>query len=104
MFVATRDGSMRVVGFDPAFAIARFDSPRGNPITVAFDDEGDAVTVVTNQGIARTWRGATPTDSLRGTPAVVPRPDGLRVPRLRELPPIDARSGKPPAEGARDAS
>ena len=58
LFVATRDGSVRVVGFDPPLAIARFDGPNGMPLAIAFDDASDALTAVTNRGIARTWFGA----------------------------------------------
>ncbi|MCX5652853.1 MAG: serine/threonine-protein kinase [Planctomycetota bacterium] len=82
LFVATRDGSTRVAGFEPTMSIARLEGPAGSPIAIAFDDDRDALTVVTNRGIARTWLGAPRADPARATPTGV-APD-LRVPRLRD--------------------
>jgi WD40 repeat protein len=84
LFVATRDGSVRIVGFDPPLAIARLDAANGMPLAIAFDDERDALTVVSNQGIARTWFGATVGRAQRGTASLLPAPDDERTLRLAE--------------------
>jgi WD40 repeat protein len=84
LFVATRDGSVRVVGFDPPLAIARLDAANGMPLAIAFDDSRDALTVVSNQGIARTWFGATVGRAQRDTASLLPAPDDERTLRLAE--------------------
>ncbi len=84
LFAATRDGSVRVVGFEPLLAIARFDCPSGMPIAIAFDDERDALTVVTNRGIARTWFGAPPARGAAGEIPLPTAPPPLTTPRWRE--------------------
>jgi len=84
LFVATRDGSVRIVGFDPPLAIARLDAANGMPLAIAFDDERDALTVVSNQGIARTWFGATVGRAQRDTAPLLPAPDDERTLRLAE--------------------
>ncbi|MEY4119243.1 MAG: Serine/threonine-protein kinase PrkC [Planctomycetota bacterium] len=57
MFAATRDGAVRVAGFDPLEDLMRLDLPSGRPLAVGFDDDRDELTVVTSRGTARTWRG-----------------------------------------------
>jgi WD40 repeat protein len=66
MFAATRDGAVRVAGFDPVEDLMRLDLPSGRPLAVGFDDDRDELTVVTSRGTARTWRGG----GLRATPPV----------------------------------
>ena len=80
LFVATRDGAVRVAGFDPLVEIGRLDSPLGDPLAVSFDDDSDSLTVVTNRGLARTWRGSAGQSARTAAPAVPTK----RVPRLRE--------------------
>ncbi len=86
LFAATRDGSVRVVGFDPPLAVARLDGANGMPLAIAFDDERDALTVVTNQGIARTWLGAAGGRDPRDAASLRPLPDKIPTLRLREEP------------------
>jgi hypothetical protein len=66
MFAATRDGAVRVAGFDPVEDLMRLDLPSGRPLAVGFDDDRDELTVVTSRGTARTCRGG----GLRATPPV----------------------------------
>jgi hypothetical protein len=86
LFVAARDGSLRIAGFDPPLAIARLDGANGMPLAIAFDDERDALTVVTNQGIARTWLGAAEGRAPRETASLPPQPDKVPTLRSREEP------------------
>jgi hypothetical protein len=54
------------------------------PIAIAFDDERDALTVVTNRGIARTWFGAPPARGAAGEIPLPTAPPPLTTPRWRE--------------------
>ncbi len=58
LFVASRDGSVRVAGLDPVDPLMRLDSPAGRPVSLAFNDARDELTVITSRGVARTWCGA----------------------------------------------
>ncbi len=79
LFVATRDGAVRVVGFEPLLKIARLDGPNGMPLAVAFDDARDALTVVTNRGIARTWLGAGGAPGAASSPPALGERKTLRL-------------------------
>lgn len=57
LFLATSDGFLRVIGFDPVEEIVRLPAPPGIPLAVSFDDASDRVTTVTTRGLARSWSG-----------------------------------------------
>jgi WD40 repeat protein len=57
LFAATRDGAVRVAGFDPPGELMRLESRSGRPVSLAFSDRHDELTVVTTRGFARTWCG-----------------------------------------------
>jgi WD40 repeat protein len=82
LFAATRDGSMRVAGFDPLLEIGRFAAPPGNPLAISFDDETDSLTVLTNRGVARTWLGRP--DPRKDRLLTVPFAGAKRIPRLKD--------------------
>ena len=81
-FAATRDGSTRVGGFDPIDEVMRFESPSGKPLAISFDDEHDALTVLTARGLARTWLGSSEGDGSPIDPHAVPVPGPARVVRI----------------------
>jgi len=57
LFAATRDGSVRIAAFDPPGELMRLESRSGRPVSLAFSDRHDELTVVTSRGFARTWCG-----------------------------------------------
>jgi hypothetical protein len=57
MFVATRDGYVRTIAFEPLEGIMRLEAPAGRPLAIGFDDERDELTLITARGAARSWRG-----------------------------------------------
>ena len=57
MFVATRDGYVRTIAFEPLEGIMRLEAPAGRPLAIGFDDKRDELTLITARGAARSWRG-----------------------------------------------
>ena len=66
LFVAGRDGSLRVASIEPLDELARLGLPAGAPIGLAFDRGRGEVTVLTNRGLLRTWRAAPPPQLSEG--------------------------------------
>ena len=60
LFIAGRDGSLRVATVDPLDEVMRLPLPAGVPIGISFDDARQEVSVLTNRGILRTWSASPP--------------------------------------------
>ncbi len=57
LFVSARDGATRIIDSESMEELMRLDSPAGVPLAITFDNERDSLTVITTQGILRTWNG-----------------------------------------------
>ncbi len=90
LFVASRDGAVRVAAFDPVDELMRLESPAGRPLSLAFDDARDELTVITSRGVARTWCGSGV--ELPETPKPVSLPQAIRSGAIsREQEPASTR-------------